>query len=95
MSCAAFVGASVATSSTAPPPWARRYALSTATRAGGIHPGRPESVAWATSARTDTTAPAAMTAANATATGARARPRAASAAPTPRDAATAGVIASR
>ena len=95
MSCAAFDGTTVATSSVAAPSCERRYALSAATRAGAIQPGRPESVAWAAAARTETIAPSATTAANASATGRPARPRAASATPAPRAAATTGVIASR
>lgn len=95
MSWAAFDGATVATSSRAEPARARRKALSAATRAGAMKPGRPESVACAATARIETASEATITAANASQTGRRARPRAASAAPAPRAPATAGVNDSR
>jgi hypothetical protein len=88
-------GATLATSSTARPSWARRNALSAAIRAGAMKPGRPESVACRATARTETASDAKSTMPKAAATGHRARPRAARAAPAPSTAATAGVKASR
>ena len=95
MSCAAFEGATLATSSGTPASCARRNALSRAIRVGAMKPGRPESVRCAATARTETTSESASTAANASVAARCTRPGAASATPAPRTAATAGVKASR